>query len=89
MEKSESLNLTNEQLQVLVSGKFGDGCIKTPRTYVNSYFTANCIHEEYIDYKINLLGKLISNVNYTEKNGYSKTPIYSFYTHTDSNIKQA
>lgn len=28
MEKSESLNLTNEQLQVLVSGKFGDGCIK-------------------------------------------------------------
>ena len=62
---------------------------KTPRTYVNSYFTANCIHEEYIDYKINLLGKLISNVNYTEKNGYSKTPIYSFYTHTDSNIKQA
>ena len=24
--KSAALNLSNEQLQVLVSGKFGDGC---------------------------------------------------------------
>ena len=34
--KSAALNLSNEQLQVLVSGKFGDGCLSTPKTCMDN-----------------------------------------------------
>ena len=30
--KSATLNLSNKQLQVLLTGKFGDGCLSTPKT---------------------------------------------------------
>ena len=82
-----TLNLSNEQLQVIVSGKFGDGCISTPKTCVDgSMYRTNCIHEEYIDFKASLLGDLVSNKNFTLKNGYCQTPIYSMYTHTSPEI---
>lgn len=85
--KSAALNLSNEQLQVLLTGKFGDGSISTPKTCVdNSSYKTNCIHEEYIDYKIKLLGDLVSSKYYTTKNGYSSKPIWSFYTHVHPGI---
>lgn len=85
--QSAALNLSNEQLQVLVSGKFGDGHLYTPKTCKdNSIYSTNCIHKEYIDYKIKLLGDLVSNSNYTEKNGYAKKPIWSMYTHVNPDI---
>lgn len=85
--QSAALNLSNEQLQVIVSGKFGDGCISTPKTCAdNSYFRTNCVYEEYIDFKMKLLGDLVSNKNFTKENGYSKTPIYSCYTHVNPDI---
>lgn len=85
--QSAALNLSNEQVQVIVSGKFGDGCISTPKTCVDgSMYRTNCIHEEYIDFKSKLLGDLVSNKNYTEKNGFKQTPIYSIYTHANSDI---
>lgn len=85
--QSAALNLSNEQLQVIVSGKFGDGCISTPKTCIDgSMYRTNCIYEEYIDFKSKLLGDLVSNKNFTLKNGFSQTPIYSLYTHVSSDI---
>lgn len=85
--QSAALNLSNEQLQVLLTGKFGDGCLSTPKTCKdNSMYYSNCIHEEYIDFKIKLLGDLVSSKSFIKSNGYSKTPIWQFYTHVNSEI---
>ena len=49
-------------------------------------YSTNCIHEEYIDYKIKLLGDLVSSKSFIDKNGYNQTPIYRFYTHVNPDI---
>lgn len=85
--KSAALNLSNEQLQVLVSGKFGDGCLSTPKTCMdNSMYSTNCIHKEYIDYKEKLLGDLASKSNFLLNNGYAKKPIWCLHTHVNPDI---
>lgn len=59
--QSAALNLSNEQIQVLLTGKFGDGCLSTPKSCVdNSLYSSNSIHEEYVDFKMKLLGNLAS-----------------------------
>ena len=73
--QSAALNLSNEQLQVILTGKFGDGCLSTPKSCVdNSLYSSSCIYEEYVDYKMNLLGELSGTKSYTAINGYSKKP---------------
>lgn len=85
--QSAALNLSNEQLQVLLTGVFGDGSISLPKTCKdNSIYSTCCIHEEYINFKIKLLGGLVSKKFYTKENGFSKTPIWRFHTHADRNI---
>lgn len=85
--QSAALNFTREQLQVLISGKFGDGHLTMPRTENgHSYYTTNCKYEEYINYKASLLGSLVSKKSLVTKNGYSETPIWVLNTHADSQI---
>ena len=85
--QSAALNLSNEQLQVLVSGKFGDGCLSTPKSCIQkSVYSTNCIHEEYIDFKHSLLGELVSNVHYITASGYAQTPIWTLSTHASTDI---
>lgn len=85
--QSAALNLSNEQLQVILTGKFGDGTLSTPKTCVdNSLYHTNCIHEEYINFKIKLLGDLASSKSCIAKNGYSQTPIWQFHTHVNPDI---
>lgn len=80
--QSAALNLSNEQIQVLLTGKFGDGCLSTPKSCVdNSLYSSNSIHEEYVDFKIKLLGNLASKKSRISSNGYAKTPIWQFHTH--------
>ena len=69
-------SLSNEQLQVFLSGRFGDGCISTTNSN-STYFTTNCKYKEYLEYKQNLLGNMAKNITHKEENGYSKTPIYT------------
>ena len=85
--QSAALNLSNEQIQVLLTGKFGDGCLSTPKSCVdNSLYSSNSIHEEYVDFKIKLLGNLASKKSRISSNGYAKTPIWQFYTHVSPDI---
>lgn len=85
--QSAALNLSNEQLQVLLTGKFGDGCLTTPKTCVdNSMYSSNCIHEEYIDFKMKLLGNLAASKSCILQNGYTKKPIWQFHTHVSPEI---
>lgn len=85
--QSAALNLSNEQIQVLLTGKFGDGCLSTPKSCVdNSLYSSNSIHEEYVDFKIKLLGNLASKKSRVSSNGYAKTPIWQFHTHVSPDI---
>lgn len=82
-----ALNLSNEQIQVLLTGKFGDGCLSTPKSCVdNSLYSSNSIHEEYVDFKMKLLGNLASKKSRISSNGYAKTPIWQFHTHVSPDI---
>lgn len=85
--KSATLNLSNKQLQVLLTGKFGDGCLSTPKTCKdNSLYTSNCKFEEYVDYKMKLLSDLAGTKSYIADNGYSKTGIWQFHSHVSPDI---
>lgn len=85
--QSAALNLSNEQLQVILTGKFGDGCLSTPKTCIdNSLYSSNCIHEEYVDFKMKLLGDLAGSKSCIAKNGFSKKPIWQFHTHVNPEI---
>lgn len=85
--QSAALNLSNQQLQVLISGKFGDGCLTTPKTCVdNSIYMTNCKYKEYIEYKDKLLNNLVSKCSMIEKNGFNQTPIWTLRTHVNPDI---
>lgn len=82
--QSAALNLSNAQIQVLITGKFGDGClIKTPLSVM---YSACCIHEEYIEYKKNLLGDLFQRKCTIENKGFKRGIIYRLYSKADQRV---
>lgn len=85
--QSAVLNLTNEQLQVLVSGKFGDGSLNTPKSEKsNATFSTNCIYEEYLKFKKYLLGDLSFNITSETNRGYKENTIYRLSTKASEDI---
>lgn len=83
--QSAALSLSENQKQVFLSGILGDGCIATSNSN-STYFTTNCKFEEYIDYKISLLGELFKNKKCQAENGYCKTPIFIMRSKSDSRL---
>lgn len=85
--QSAVLNLSNEQIQVILTGKFGDGYLSIPKTCKDtSMYESNCKFEEYVDFKSKLLGNLCTYKHKVEKNGYSQTSIFQFHTHVHEDI---
>lgn len=81
MGNQQLCGLTREQLQVLLTGKFGDGCFTTPMTINgNSKYSTNCIHREYLEYKKLLLGNISLKISFNPTNGYANKPIYILTT---------
>lgn len=64
MDNQQLFNLKNEQLQVLLTGKVGDGCLfeRKNSTQEATYSTC-CIYLEYLEYKHKLLGDLVAKSN--------------------------
>lgn len=83
--QSAALSLSENQLQVFLSGILGDGYIHTTNSN-STYFTTNCKFEEYIDYKAQLLGNLFISKNIQVENGYCKTPIYTLRSRSDKRL---
>lgn len=79
------LGLTNEQIQVLLTGTFGDGCIKLNPSNTST-FTSNCIHSEYRDYKSKLLGDLLSSERESINMGFKQNMIYHNLSKADIRI---
>lgn len=84
--QSAALSLSENQLQVILSGVLGDGIIYTTKSN-STLFMTNCKYEEYIDYKTALLGGLAKAKGFIEKNGYSHTSIYTLRTRSDKDLK--
>lgn len=76
MDNQQLSLLTREQLQVFLTSRLGDGCIYTTNTD-STYYSTNCKHEEYIDFKASLLGDMFKKKSFQEKNGFCQTPIYN------------
>lgn len=82
--QSAALHLTEKQIQVLLTGKFGDGCfVQTPNQV---YYGACCIHKEYIDFKAHLLGDMVSKTTAVQNKGFKEGIIYRLFTIADPRI---
>lgn len=84
VRQSAANELSNEQVQVLLTGKFGDGALATnskakfyPNFNFNYYYCTNCIHKEYIEYKKKLLGSLCTSpIKESINKGFKANIIY-------------
>lgn len=81
----QGCNLSNNQIQVLLTGTFGDGHIAINKSGKGVY-SSNCIHEEYIDYKQSLLENLASNKRNYLNQGFKKETIYSITSKSSTDI---
>jgi hypothetical protein len=78
MENQQGDNLTIEQQQVILTGSFGDGFICKTKSN-KSYYVTNCIHKDYLIYKIGLLKNLCTgHIREYINQGYKQNTIYSF-----------
>jgi len=73
--QSAALSLNEKQLQVILSGILGDGCITTTNSN-STYFSTCCKYKEYLDFKKFLLGDFFSGEGFLQNNGFSQTSIY-------------
>lgn len=77
----QGYNLTNNQLQVLLTGTFGDG-------HINQYgnYKTNSIYKGYRDYKSILLEDISHSCGESINQGFKNNMIYNLYTHRNVNI---
>lgn len=76
IDNQQDCNLNSNQIQVLLTGTFGDGHISLNKSG-SSIYSSNCIHEEYIDYKLNLLENLAGSKKTYLNQGFKKSEITS------------
>jgi hypothetical protein len=88
--------LSNEQIQVLLTGKFGDGCFATnshakqrPDFNWSYYYVTSSINIDYILYKEKLLGSLCrTKILCSENKGYKKNLIFKLSTLSHQQITE-
>lgn len=82
--QSATLELNNEQVQVLLTGRFGDGCLCKSTGNKEYHYYTNCIYEEYLQFKSSLLGNLVSDagIKSSTNRGFKDNVIYKFATHS-------
>ena len=85
IDNQQDYNLSNNQIQVIVSGIFGDGHISMS-TSGKSFYSTSCIYEEYIDFKANLLEGLLNKKKSYLNMGYKERIIYEINTSVDQRI---
>lgn len=91
--QSAADELSNEQLQVILTGKFGDGCLisRYNRGHLNCnfYYSTNSVQYQYIEYKKRLLDNLCTtDIKEDINRGYKSNLIYSIRTKTSPKITE-
>lgn len=88
MDNQQLCILNDAQKQVILTSRLGDGCLYKERKMLNYYYVTNSKSLEYITFKKELLGNLVTeNIKYLAKNGYSQTYIYSLRSITNPAFK--
>lgn len=86
MENQQGYNLTGNQIQLLLTGTFGDGSI-VKTSSGNYYYQTNGIKKDYIEFKKSLMGDLETGIVKESINcGFKKAPIYSVHSKYDRRI---
>jgi len=86
IDNQQLCSLNRNQVQVLVSGEFGDGHIALKKSGKGVYKT-NCKYLEYLEFKQKLLGNISGKIGYVEKNGYNQNEIYTLSSKTAMELK--
>jgi len=89
MDNQQLFNLTDNQLQVILTSQLGDGCLFKQKKMTNYYYVTNSKNLEYLKFKKKLLETLSSEeIKRIECNGYSQTYIYTLRSksHVDFSI---
>ena len=58
--QSAVTQLSNNQLQVLLTGKFGDGCLLKNPHNLNYHYSTCSIHKEYIEFFTAFQNKMVA-----------------------------
>ena len=86
IDNQQERPLSNKQLQVILTGTFGDGSIRTYKH--GSDYQTNCIYKEYMEFKKELLQDLCTNEIKSVINlGYKQNIIHSIRTKSFNKIK--
>lgn len=81
MDNQQLYDLNNNQLQVILTGIFGDGCISAPRSNNNkAIYSTSCKHREYLELKSSLLEELANPIGFNPINGYAGNSIHLLTT---------
>lgn len=89
--QSAANKLSNEQYQVLLTGKFGDGCLyRRKGLNTNFMYVTNSIHKDIVEFKYKLLGNLKpkASIRGSINRGYKPNMIYTFVSKTHPLITQ-
>lgn len=87
MGNQQDYNLTNNQLQILLSGYFGDGHITITENN-KGIFTTNSVCREYIEFKKDLLENLIiGSIREKVNLGFKRNTIYEIGSIRSDNIR--
>lgn len=87
IDNQQHYGLTNNQIQVLLTGTFGDGSIQFTKSG-KGLFKTSCIYEEYLIFKKNLLGDLGGSKREVVNMGYKKGLIYCVDSSADVRISK-
>lgn len=81
------MKLNNNQVQVILTGTFGDGSVRLLKTTAS--YTTNCKMKDYLEFKKELLGNIdTKDINRTDINGFSQTYIWNLRTNSHPEIKE-
>jgi len=80
--------LSNEEIQVILTGTFGDGYIRMTESGVKAEYNTNCIYKDYIEYKADLLSAFNGKISYIPVNGYAGKPICTYRSRVQVGIKE-
>ena len=88
--QSAALQLSNNQLQTLLTGKFGDGCLHKRTNNKEFCYSTSCIYKDYLEFKKDLLGNLVTDKGIIEdvNRGYKQNVIYKMATHSSILISE-
>jgi hypothetical protein len=84
IDNQQLQDLSNEQLQVLLSAKLGDGCYHTNKWQKDYRVTITTTHKEYHEYRLDKLKRLVSSeYKHNNNRGFSTNkPVYILTTGT-------